>query len=162
MGLHLCVWARPGPLKWAIGLLWLLFLPNAAYLITDVGHITYQWSHLASPSDRAPLLLQYLIFETFGAVTFAASIAPFDRLARSVLKTRGVLYAMLFNVLIGFGVVLGRYEHINSWVALARPLVVLRSAAHIFVSVNLLELVLLFGLVCSGVYFVFRGVMIRD
>jgi uncharacterized membrane protein len=147
--------ARSKVVKFIAGLLWLLLLPNTAYIFTDLGHIIYQWNHTVSPSGHLLLIAQYFLLETFGIITFLFSFLPFEKIIErvNILKKRKVVWLILFNFLVAFGVVLGRYEHINSQLVFTNPLKVLESAANIFVSVDLLGLTVVFGLLCNLIYF---------
>jgi uncharacterized membrane protein len=150
-------------LKLVFGLIWLLFLPNTAYLFTDLGHIPYQWTHTASPSGRISLFVQYLLMELFAVMIFFYSCLPFEKIIErvNVFKKREVIWLILFNFLVAFGMVLGRFEHINSHVLFINPLKVLGSVINIFVSFELLGLTFLYGLLCNIVYFLFRGLLLQ-
>jgi len=154
--------ARPRIVKIIFGVIWLLLLPNTAYLFTDVGHIPYQWNHTVSPTGRILLLVQYLLLELFAVITFLLSFLPFEEVIQRVpvFKRRKVAWLILFNFIVGYGVVLGRFEHINSQVVFTNPLKVLASAIHIFLSLDLLGLTILFGLLCNVIYFLFRSLLL--
>jgi uncharacterized membrane protein len=149
--------------KLIFGLLWLLFLPNTAYLFTDLGHIPYQWNHTASASGRISLFVQYLLMELFAVLIFLYSCLPFEKIVDrvNVFRKKKVLSLMLFNFLVAYGMVLGRFQHINSWLLFTHPLNVVKSAINIFVSFDLLRLTILFGILCSFVYFLFRSFLLQ-
>jgi uncharacterized membrane protein len=155
---------RSRVVKIIFGILWLLLLPNTAYLFTDLGHIPYQWTHTVSPSGRMLLLVQYLLLELFGIITFLFSFLPFEKIIDrvNIFNKRKVTWLILFNFLVAFGLVLGRFEHINSYVVFTNPLKVLELAINIFVSFDLLELTILFGLLCNVIYFLFGGLLIHS
>ncbi|MGC7872635.1 DUF1361 domain-containing protein [Desulfosporosinus sp. SYSU MS00001] len=150
-------------LKVFFGLLWLLFLPNTAYLFTDLGHIGYQWSNTVSLSGRMLLIVQYLLLELFGIIMFLFSFLPFEKITDRVsLFERGkVTWLIFFNFLVAYGMVLGRFQHINSWVVFTNPLKVLELALNIFLSFDLLSLVILFGLLCNFIYFLIRRLLLQ-
>ncbi len=147
--------------KIILGLLWLLLLPNTAYLFTDLGHIVYQWNNTVSLYGHMLLFAQYLLLESFGAATFLFSFYPFEKVIDRInaFKKRKVAWLILFNFVVAFGVVLGRFEHINSYVVFTNPLNALRLAINIFVSFDLLGLTIFFGLLCNFIYFLFRGLV---
>ncbi len=149
--------------KFIFGALWLLLLPNTAYLFTDLGHLLYQWNNTLSPSGRILLLVQYLLLELCGVMMFLFTFLPFEKIVDQVhvFQKRKVSWLILFNFLIAFGVVLGRYEHINSYVVFTQPLKVLASVLNIFMSFDLFGLVVLFGLLCNVIYFLFRGLLLK-
>jgi uncharacterized membrane protein len=154
---------RSRVVKLIFGLLWLLLLPNTAYLFTDLGHFGYRWDNTLSQSGRILLIAQYLLLELFGIITFLFSFLPFEKIVDrvNVFKRSKVTWLILFNFLVAFGVVLGRFEHINSHVVFINPLKVLGSAIKIFVSFDLLGLTFLFGLLCNIVYFLFRSLLLQ-
>lgn len=131
---------RSRVVKFVLGFLWLLFLPNTAYLFTDLGHFIYQWNDTGSLASRLLLILQYFLMELFGVITFLISFFPFEKIINQVnaFKKRKVPWLISFNFLVAYGMVLGRFEHINSWILIANPLKVLGSAINIFVAINLL------------------------
>jgi len=150
-------------LKFVFGLLWLLLLPNTAYLFTSLGHIIYQWNNTVSLTGRRILLIEYLLMGLFAIIAFIFSFFPFEIIIEQVnfFRKRKVTWLILFNFLVAFGLVMGRFEHINSYVVFTKPLKVLELAINIFVTFDLLELTILFGLLCNIIYFIFRGLLLQ-
>lgn len=150
-------------LKFIFGLLWLLLLPNTAYLFTSLLHIIYQWNNTAVPTGRMILLIEYLFMGIFAVIAFIYSFSPFERITEQVkpFKKRKVTWLILFNFLVAFGLVLGRFEHINSYVVFTNPLKVIKLAINIFISFKLLGLTILYGLLCNMIYFLFRGLLFK-
>lgn len=143
------------------GLLWVLFLPNTAYILTDVEHLAHEWV-TATASEHLALVLRYTPLFLTGIATFAlAAVLPFEKVIRRLSQRAKVGAIVLFNFLVGFGVVLGKWEHINSWVIFTQPGNVALSAAHIFTSPGLLGLMVLMGVICNGVYLLFRKTLLR-
>ncbi len=145
------------------GIVWLLFLPNAAYLFTDAGHVVYQWEYVVPASGHTLLIAQYILLELFAVPTFIFSFYPFEIITDRVriFRERKILWLIVFNLVVGFGIVLGRFEHINSNVIFTDPLHLLILIASIFASAYLLGLVILFGMLCAAIYFLFRRLAIR-
>jgi uncharacterized membrane protein len=113
---------RGSPAVVVFGVLWLLFFPNAPYLLTDFIHLS------ASPS--APLWYDALMIASFawtGLVLGFASLylmqMIWQRAVGPVVAWLGVLAAL---GLASFGVYLGRFLGFNSWDALVRPSGVVR------------------------------------
>jgi uncharacterized membrane protein len=98
-------------------LVWLAFLPNAPYLVTDFVHLT--------DSPPVPLWYDVALFGSFaatGALLGYASVAEVE----SVLRARlGAVWALAASVaallLCGFGIYLGRFLRLNSWDVLTAP-----------------------------------------
>jgi uncharacterized membrane protein len=107
------------------GALWLLFFPNAPYIITDFVHLR----------ERLPVPLWYDIgllaaFAWSGCFLAVVSLQTMQRLVRQLC---GTLVSWLFVgasiALSGLGVYLGRFERWNSWDLLLSPHDVLLAAA---------------------------------
>ena len=101
----------------ALFILWLLFLPNAPYILTDILHLTRAseapvWYDLALLLSCAGtgLLLGYLsLIDVQGIV------------ARRFGPAKSWLFALVSLVLSGFAIYLGRFLRWNSWDVLIDP-----------------------------------------
>lgn len=118
------------PILLVLGLAWLAFLPNTAYLLT-------QWRHYLFSVDQQNLVLQstfnktafinlmaismfYIAYSGFGVLTFALSIRPVERIARSAGATTW-FWALPFFIALSLGVYLGLILRFNSWDLVQRP-----------------------------------------
>lgn len=141
---------------------WLLFVPNTIYILTDLYHLTYQW-HIVSNSFKFFLALQYFFLIIAGIVTFIISLYFFEKnLLKSKLfrKEYYVDYVIIaVNVLIAFGVVIGRVPRTNSWDVFADPKRVLSDAFYILKSLNLILFVFLYSAVCNLIYFSLKPII---
>lgn len=99
------------------GGLWLLFLPNAPYLVTDFVHLRQR--------PPVPLWFDALLFAGFALVGctlgWGAMEQAHTRLAREVGRRRAAIAMAVLFPLVGFGVYLGRFERWNSWDLVTRP-----------------------------------------
>ena len=101
-----------------VGMAWLLFFPNAPYILTDLFHLERRfgvpfWYDLALILSCAwnGLMLAY------------ASLADMQRLVQRRLGTAASwAFATVALLLSSFGIYLGRYLRFNSWDVLANPL----------------------------------------
>jgi len=99
--------------------LWLLFFPNAPYVLTDLIHLT--------PHNRGqvPLWFDLLMLLSFGLVSlwFGFQSLRFVQgwITRNFSKTAGWCVTIVTLLLSGFGVYLGRFLRWNSWDVLRRP-----------------------------------------
>lgn len=106
-----------------IVLLWLLFLPNAPYILTDLFHL--------KPRLDLPLwydLILVLSFALTGMMVFFKSLK--DML--SLLKNRiGEFYVAIITPLlfwlVSYGLYLGRYLRFNSW-DIVHPFILLKAS----------------------------------
>ena len=122
-------WHRLHPERWRLllpaGALWLVFFPNAPYIVTDFYHL----------ENRPPIPLWYDIgliatFAWTGCFLAIASLRTMQSLVRS--RVNGVVSWVFVAVALGLsgvGVYLGRFERWNSWDLLLHPDKVLRDLA---------------------------------
>ena len=97
--------------------LWLLFLPNAPYILTDILHLTrpseapawYDLALLLSCSGTGVLLGYLSLIDVQGIVS---------RNSNSIF---GWIFALVSLVLSGFAIYLGRFLRWNSWDVLVTP-----------------------------------------
>lgn len=97
--------------------LWLLFFPNAAYLLTDLVHLKHHNSSLYW-LDLALLFAAGAYGVTLGFLSLQMMEAAFTRNMSPPFRTAAVFGLLL---LCGYGMYLGRVERWNSWDAVARP-----------------------------------------
>ena len=108
-------------LRWlpvfGFALLWLLFLPNAPYLITDIIHL--------KPRAGVPLwydLITLVAFAWTGSFLGLVSLFLMQELVRrTVGRAASWLFVAGVLVLNGFGIYFGRFLRWNSWDVLFRP-----------------------------------------
>lgn len=123
-------------------LVWLVFLPNTCYLLTEWRHflakVEYQelYTHWYRNGDHDAVIqlmmhtLFYLCYSTLGMLTFALAIRPLARLARSKGLWPWLLAIPLF-ILVSTGVYLGLIERLNSWYIITQPEAVWQTLAAI-------------------------------
>lgn len=158
----LFLYFKKGFLHHFFGLLWLLFLPNTIYMITDMIHLLRQWGRV-DEGIKLILLVQYFILEFVCVVTYLYGMVPFEKqlLKRRLSEVQKVWLLIAFNFVIAFGMVLGRIERVNSWDVFVNPMGVLESVYNTIISPFHLLLLVLFGLFINCLYFLFRDYMIR-
>lgn len=106
--------------------LWLLFLPNAPYLVTDIFH--YQ--------ERPPVPMWFdLMLVVSGAwngiLLCMISMLRVEKFLRTRVKSKfidAIMFALL--VLCGYGIYIGRYLRYNSWDVITEPVSILKSSTH--------------------------------
>lgn len=112
--------ARAGFLTraWAgVGVLWLLFLPNAPYIVTDLKHV--------GSGDGVPVLYDVLLLSAAawtGLLLGLTSLFLIHAVARRVVGA-GNAWALVVGAiaLSSFGIYLGRVLRWNSWDVFVRP-----------------------------------------
>ena len=146
-------WILWGPLA----LVWLLFLPNSCYLLTE-------WRHYLDTLTQSQLFAQvhqgggridfflitgfYLVYSGAGLLAFFLAVWPLDRLTRPRLGRLGAVLRPLIFPLCALGVYLGLMRgRFNSWdlVNGSRLGDLLATTAQIFQHPALIGLILIFG-----------------
>jgi uncharacterized membrane protein len=144
-------------LKTVFFVAWLAFLPNSAYVMTDMLHLIDDWGRIM-PDDRFLIICQYIVFEILGLAAFVFALYPFEKaLRKSWAKKSASDIILAMNFIIGFGMVLGRVDRVNSWQVITAPHEVASAALHVLTSLDLMFLVVLFGLFNNIFYFLFHN-----
>ncbi len=103
--------------RWLFLPLWLLFFPNAPYLVTDFVHLR----------SRPPVPVWYDVgmltaFAWAGLLLAVTSLsAMHSRVERALGRGWGWAFVALVSGLSGFGIYLGRFLRKNSWDVLIDP-----------------------------------------
>jgi uncharacterized membrane protein len=104
--------------KAALALLWLLFLPNAPYLVTDLVHLRDSWA-------AAPLWFDALMFSVFGLAGLLLGYASLYVMEGMVEERFGEtgerMWLGAVFLLSSMGIYLGRALRLNSWDAVTHP-----------------------------------------
>jgi uncharacterized membrane protein len=111
-------------LAFGAGVIWLLFFPNAPYMLTDYIHI--RETPVPSPLWWDALMLSSFVWTALMLGFFSLYLMQEVWRAR-IGRFGSWLLAVLALGLGSFGVYLGRFVRLNSWDALLHP----RSVAHI-------------------------------
>ena len=109
--------------------IWLLFLPNAPYLLTDLIHLE------ATPNVPEWYILAMLLScaATGTLVGYVSLMDVHAAIERRFGIYAGWLLAGCSLMLCGFGIYLGRFLRWNSWDALTRPLLFARTVVGQFI-----------------------------
>jgi uncharacterized membrane protein len=109
-----------------LGLAWLLFFPNAPYIVTD-------FIHLRGPAN-APLWYDVVLIASFaftGLLLGFLSLNSVQELtAERVGTALGWVVAAVALVLAAFGIFIGRFEARNSWDVIVQPAALARQTWH--------------------------------
>ena len=146
-------------IKTVIFSLWLLFLPNAPYILTDILHLTRAnqapaWYDLALLLSCAGtgLLMGYLsLIDVQGIVE------------RNFNPIVGWVFAVMTLVLSGFGIYLGRFLRWNSWDVLTSPMLLLqlgKALTHPFSDLRPLSVTFIFGVTLALAYISVRLLLV--
>ncbi len=116
--------ARRGPGWWVGLLVFVAFLPNAPYVLTDAVHMPADLRAAGgSGLATAAVLTLYASFAITGFVAYAFSLLRLGDYLRGAGVAAGVVLVVEFGLhgLAAVGIVLGRVFRFNSWDLLTRP-----------------------------------------
>ena len=150
-------------LKILLLIVWLIFIPNTIYIVTDILHLIKQ-SNNVGIFVGIILYIQYSIFLSLGLLTYVLSLYPIEKILKKHYKKQKTninILLITINFLIGFGIVLGRVHRLNSWDLILELQKVLDATREIAFSPSMILLAVLFGLLSNLVYFLFREKTIK-
>ncbi|MCI3920338.1 DUF1361 domain-containing protein [Paenibacillus sp. TRM 82003] len=109
-----------------LGILWLLFYPNAAYLTTDFIHlIANRPAYMGHGTVDYMVWYDLILFFFFAwcgiFLGFLSQYQIHRLVAGRIGETAGWLFVIATSALGGYGVFLGRIVRLNSWDALVSP-----------------------------------------
>ncbi|HUI48596.1 MAG TPA: DUF1361 domain-containing protein [Acidimicrobiia bacterium] len=108
---------------WWVGLAtWLLFLPNAPYVLTDVVHMIHDIQRSHTDRWSYVVIATYGVLFACGLASYALSLDLFRRyLHRTVASQLVVPTILSVHALCVVAMYLGRVVRLNSWDALIAP-----------------------------------------
>jgi uncharacterized membrane protein len=99
--------------------IWLIFFPNAPYILTD-------FQHLSTNANNAPLwydVLMLIWFAWTGLLLGVVSLYFMQELVTNAFgKPTGWLFTIIVTILSSVGIFLGRFYRWNSWDILGDPI----------------------------------------
>lgn len=102
----------------AIAFLWLIFFPNAPYMLTDL-------QDLARRASDAPLWYDVIIVGWSSWTGMLLGVISLylmqDIIIRSFGRTAGWVFVFVISTLSSFGIYIGRFVRLNSWDILQDP-----------------------------------------
>jgi uncharacterized membrane protein len=143
---------------WPLVALWLLFLPNAPYLLTDFIHLR-QW-------DSMPVWFDALLIGFYAGTGLLLGLLSLIMVhaivARSFGRGSGWFFAVGSLGLAAFGTYLGRFGRFNSWDTLSRPSSLVDEIwsrlRHPIAHAHAIEFTLVFAVFLLGSYLVLLAV----
>ena len=107
-------------------LLWMLFLPNAPYLVTDIFHF----------EERLPVpqwfdLMLVVSGAWNGLLICMISLFRVEKFLRTRYSSKLAEVIMFLSLIpCGYGIYIGRYLRYNSWDVVTEPVSILRTSSH--------------------------------
>lgn len=121
------------PSVYSIGFLiitWLLFFPNAPYLVTDLLHL--------KDSQTVPHWYDVMLFISFawtGLMLGYCSLFEVQHYLEKVFKKKTVWALMISAIWLGgFGVYMGRFQRWNSWDIVSNPFALIKQQVHVLLN----------------------------
>jgi uncharacterized membrane protein len=144
----------PGPFIWWLGFgAWVLFLPNAPYLLTDVVHMIHDIQRTRSDGWAYLVIATYGLLFALGLASYALSLQLFRSFLRRKVRARLVAPVILVvHTLCVVAMYLGRRVRLNSWDVVTAPQRVAASLLRIPGPRTAAELVAMFVAVGIGVF----------
>ncbi|MFC9893178.1 DUF1361 domain-containing protein [Nocardia sp. NPDC127579] len=110
------------PLWWAGLALFVLFLPNAPYVVTDLVHLRYDIAFVGDGPVVTTVLPIYLAFIGSGFLAYYLALDQLGRyLDRNGLGNWRAPITVTLHFLCAIGVFLGRWTRLNSWEPMVQP-----------------------------------------
>jgi len=147
--------ARWTLLRILYSLIWIVFLPNTLYLLTDIVHF-FQNMHNVQGMGKFILVFQYLLLVLLGVITYYAAVYPAEKVAVEKLKWNQLIFILLINGLVSFGITLGRVERTNSWYLVTNLPRVLHDSMELLTSLNSVFFIVCFSLLSTLLYLTLR------
>ena len=130
------------------GCLWLLFLPNSPYLVTDLIHIR--------PLGNVPLWYDAIMIFSFALTGLFLGFLSLYLMQALVVRRFGESLSWLFVLsalaLSSFGVYIGRFLRWNSWDLFIQPITLLRDITHSLLNPGLLPKMVVVSLLLTAVF----------
>lgn len=138
---------------WCMFGLWLLFFPNAMYIVTDLFHL--------HESDDVPQWFDLLLLFSAalnGVLMGMVSLYNIEQFLRKKMTARYIHLALFSMFLLcGYGIYLGRYLRWNSWDLFTQPFgLLLTIAQNVRHPRHNIEIWLLTGLFATWLYLLYR------
>jgi len=153
--------ARPSVIerRWKLAVtlfVWLLFVPNAFYIITDLFHL--------SEHRAAPRWFDLLLIFSFAWNGLLFGVMSVRRIELIINMAVGRDYSLLFTssvmMLNAWGIYLGRYLRFNSWDLLTQPFTLLGAMLemlfHPFDNVAAWDMIIFYGAFMTILYMTVR------
>jgi len=123
LALVLFVPGRPRTVAWWLGLgTFVVFLPNAPYVLTDIIHLSGQIRRSGSTLHAGMLVAEYAAFMAIGLALYGGCLFLLRRRLQADGLERWRWPAELgLHALCSVGIFLGRVLRLNSWDLVTRP-----------------------------------------
>ena len=150
------------PLWWFGLAIFILFLPNAPYVITDIIHFVRDMR--ADVSDNGlifVLIPQYIAFIMLGFQCYVISLIKLVQYVDWLKLTRKItLLEVSINFICAIGVYWGRFNRLNSWDVFTNPQSVIQDAIRNLGNPNFFLGTIIFFIIFTSLYYIFKWINI--
>ncbi|MEM9390494.1 MAG: DUF1361 domain-containing protein [Bacteroidota bacterium] len=146
------------PTRWkSLGIfcLWLLFFPNAPYLITDLVHLNTRFN----PAIWADTLLLFSCALAGLALGIYSLHIVHQILLQYFKSVRAWLIISISLVLTGYGIYLGRIQRWNSWDLFIQPFTLLTDTIYQLGNPQAIKMTIGFSALLFIIYFMFKTII---
>ena len=140
--------------------IWFFFLPNAIYLVTDIVNLFHDIKYINGILLTIDIAV-YLILIPIGVITHVAALYPVEKLLTKNKSVDKNLAIYFLNLMIGFGVILGRVQRVNSWEIVTDIPKVVSNILVMLRSSDLMIYVIIFAIFSQIVYTVFKAPIVK-
>lgn len=143
-----------------LGICWLIFYPNAPYIITDIIHLSnYNYYTISNYSYSFDLnfiiwydFILVMLFVFTGYILGHMSLYNVHKIIeKKYEKVVGWIFVFIVSVLSGFAIYLGRFLRLNSWEIVSSPVNLFKT---ILATINIVSMkfTFMFGLFIFLIY----------
>jgi uncharacterized membrane protein len=150
----------PQNLIWWFGLaIFILFLPNAPYILTDIIHFVYdtRLPEISTNGVIFVLIPQYFAFILLGYQLYVLSMMNLIHYLSLIKLVKNTTWVEIgINFICAIGVYWGRVNRLNSWYVLTQPHRVIQDAISNLESPNFFLGTLIFFITFTGLYYILK------
>ncbi|AFZ12135.1 protein of unknown function DUF1361 [Crinalium epipsammum PCC 9333] len=156
-------------IAWWLGFaVFILFLPNAPYVLTDIIHLIDDIRRYSSVwLITLAIIPEYLLFMVMGFESYVLSLIYLgDYLKRHGWGKYLLSVELIVHGLSAIGVYLGRFQRLNSWHIISQPDELFRSVTNDLVGKLPLVVIAVTFVVIAGLYWIMKqvslGIMLKS
>jgi len=147
-----------------LGVLWLIFIPNTAYIITDIRHIM---DYCPRNYDRVCLENSWMIvfFFFYGLIGWLTFVYALNQMKNAISKFKtgnlGKIFIIAVIPIIAIGVMLGLINRANSWEIFLQPVKITEDALYYFSQLKYFKNWVIFTIFFYLLYFLGTIILIK-
>jgi uncharacterized membrane protein len=149
------------PMWWFGLIVFILFLPNAPYTLTDIIHFVddIRATSISPYGIILVLIPQYVIFILLGIQCYVLSIINLIQYFGWIKVVKNpIAIELAINFICAIGVYWGRFNRLNSWYILTKPHRVIQDAISNLSSPTFFLGTILFFIIFTGLYYIFKWI----